>query len=661
MNLRGNFIRSNFRTVAATALLAAVGITPAFAQQGVVSDWSNHHVKFTNPGSEMDALMNGHRQQYQGFVNDARFRAQQFKHSAAVTNRAMPSLSAFSESRNNFSESRNNREPNSGNSSMQGLWTSKLGPVGDGTVQDTFPAEYDASFSSPSCTGDYVVFPVNATGSTTQANLVVYNHLYVNSTSTGFCPGATTPTTFAGYYVYLSETGTNVLHVEGSPVISEDGTQVAFVVNDSTYDYLRLYVLTLGAGGGTEAAPKELTTTSNANSLTYTVVQLAGGSDQGLTSPWVDYTTNTAYVASTGGKVYKVQNVFKITGSTPAPTEVTTTPWPITVASGDALTAPVVDPATSDIIVGASNGDLYCVTSAGASCGAGSKGSFVVSTAAGLTGGTAGAVVSAPIVVDNGATTGTTGWVFAQASYTVATTTGTHGSVSDAYAVLAQAPITTTGLGTAVGVNMGTVSVTATGTSARPTITLNSPALYDGAFDNTYYNSTVSNYVGNLYFCGNESVTYNRPGTSNTALTYDVTPELYRIGFASSGALTGTATALYTPAANTTAEVSGCTPLTEFYNANANSGAGADYLFLGVSGYGAPTGCAGDGCVMNFTLPSTGGSSILPSYSYSLGGNGDGSSGFVIDNQSTDVGASQIYFSNLQTGNATAASQAGLN
>jgi hypothetical protein len=107
--------------------------------------------------------------------------------------------------------------------------------------------------------------------------------------------------------------------------------------------------------------------------------------------------------------------------------------------------------------------------------------------------------------------------------------------------------------------------------------------------------------------------------------------------------------------------VSGCTPLTEFYNANANSGAGADYLFLGVSGYGAPTGCAGDGCVMNFTLPSTGGSSILPSYSYSLGGNGDGSSGFVIDNQSTDVGASQIYFSNLQTGNATAASQAGLN
>lgn len=676
MKSSGCFVRKHFGLAISALLVAAVGITPAFAQQGIVSDWSNHHIKFTSPGSEMDALMNGHRQEWQNFVNGPRYRAQQAKRSAAQASRSANTGSAFSDWRDS------RRDPSRGgdNSSLEGLWTSKLAGVGAGTSQGVFPAEYDANFSSPSCTGDYIAFPVSAAGSTTQANLVVYNHLYVNAAGTGFCSGATTPTTYAAYYVY-PETGGQIYLVQGSPVVSESGTQIAFVVNDTTNKYVRLYVVTLGPGG-TDGAPTELTDagtyggavgasgSGTANGATYRVLLLATA-DQGLTSPWVDYTHNVAYVASTGGKIYKINNVFGTTAPSLA-----ATPWPVTVITGEALTAPVVDPTTGDIFVGAANGDVYCRTSAaGAACGTGAEGSFAVA-AIGHTGGTAGAVIDSPVVVDNGNTTGTTGWVFAQATNTTATatdgTTGTRGTATaDAYAVLAQAPISSTGMGTAVGEDMGTIAVSATYTTTgvhEPAITLTTSNLYSGDFDNEYYNSSGSSYSGHLYFCGYTNATDTNgypPGA--TAVTYNSIPQLWRIGFTSGGALTGTPTAVEALASNTTTEASGCTPLTEFFNANANSGAGEDYLFTGVSGYGSPTGCetAGthDGCVMSFTLPTTATGLAVgatPTATYSLTGNGDGSSGIVIDNQSTDTGASQVYFSNLQTGNATAASQAAL-
>ncbi|HEX5235703.1 MAG TPA: hypothetical protein VFW25_10280, partial [Silvibacterium sp.] len=63
MNLSDIFARKNL-CCAAAALLVAVGTTPAIAQRGIVDDWTNHHVKFMNPGSEMDAVMSGHRQQW---------------------------------------------------------------------------------------------------------------------------------------------------------------------------------------------------------------------------------------------------------------------------------------------------------------------------------------------------------------------------------------------------------------------------------------------------------------------------------------------------------------------------------------------------------------------------------------------------------------------
>jgi len=661
VNFTHSFARKNLG-IAVAAVLVTIGTTPAFAQSAVMSDWSTHHVKFTSPGSQADADMNGRSQEWQAFVNHPRYRMQQLRRSAEWANRVARTKNSISEQDARWNDLRGDR-----GSSLEGLWTAKLAAAGSGTPQGVYPAEYDANFNTPSCTGDYIVFPVNATGSTTQANLVIYNHLYVNGTGTGFCSGATTPTTYAAYYVYPT-TGGQIYLVQGSPVVSEDGTQITFVVNDATNKYMRIYVVTLGAGG-TDGAPTELTDagtyggnagavgSATANGATYRVLLLATN-DQGLTSPWVDYTHNVAYVASTGGKIYKINNIFGTTAPSLA-----ATPWPVTVVNGSALTAPVVDPTTGDIFVGAANGIVYCRTSASAACGTGAAGSFTVG-AVGHTGGTAGAVGESPVVVDNGNTTGTTGWVFAQATYTTATsTTGTgtgHGSAtSNAYAVLAQAPISSTGMGTAVGENMGTIAISSTGTSGRtaPTITLNTSALYSGDFDNEYYNSSGSSYSGHMYFCGFASAS---PADTGNVI-YNSIPQLWRIGFTSAGALTGTPASLYALASNTPGtETSGCTPITEFYNANANSGAGEDYLFVGVSGYGPAPTCTGVGCVMNFELPSGGAAPTSPTAEYSLTGNGSGSSGMVIDNQSTDAGASQVYFGNLQTGFATAASQAGL-
>ncbi len=71
-----------------------------------------------------------------------------------------------------------------------------------------------------------------------------------------------------------------------------------------------------------------------------TTVQISGSGSP--TSPWIDYGTDTAYVGTGDGKLYKISPVFG--GGTPV--VVSDTNWPVTVVtSGKSkiLTAPTVD------------------------------------------------------------------------------------------------------------------------------------------------------------------------------------------------------------------------------------------------------------------------------------------------------------------------------
>src|ERR1019366_8451688 len=51
--------------------------------RGVPNDWSHHHLVFSNPGTEQDAIANGTHDRWLSIVNDPRYIIQQLKRRAA--------------------------------------------------------------------------------------------------------------------------------------------------------------------------------------------------------------------------------------------------------------------------------------------------------------------------------------------------------------------------------------------------------------------------------------------------------------------------------------------------------------------------------------------------------------------------------------------------
>ncbi|HEX5235985.1 MAG TPA: hypothetical protein VFW25_11715, partial [Silvibacterium sp.] len=634
--------------------------TPAIAQRGIVDDWTNHHVKFMNPGSEMDAVMSGHRQQWQNYVNNPRYRAQQIRHSAAWANRFAAVESAFSTSHNLRPATKFK------NSSIKQDWAASIAPSspnGLGTAQDVFPAEFGANFDVASC-ADFVVFPVNTAGASGtgngQANLVGFNNLYTTTCNSG-APSVK--------FAYFIGNGT----VQTSPVLSEDGTKVAFV--ESVAGGSNFHVLTLGTTGNngsdfaSPAVPHTIVdngntvTSAGSNDATDTFVTMNGSPFVTRSAPFVDFTNDVAYVGDDNGVLHKFTGVFQGTLA-----EVTTGGWPFTVTIGTAttLTSPVLDSGdfgntgSAHIFVADNNGLLYCIVS-------GTTPAFCSNpsvSVADLGSGTPGAVFAAPIVVSS-ADGSTPGWVFEEAVNTLQAQTqrtdGKSGNDSSTTTVTSEAVLmqADTNLGNPRRANMGTVSANQTATNKGsfppfPTVTVNLPNLLSGDFDNIYYSGDFS---GHMYFAG------VRNSTNNEASTFDAQPELWRVTFFTAtgggntaGELnTATATAIFRLASNNTnSQRSTSTPLTEFDNGT------TDFLFAGVSSAGAPANCGGFGCVMNFILPGDGTAPTAANAAFSLGANGSGSSGMIIDGDSTVPGASQVYFGNLVNGTAVQVSQSSL-
>ena len=203
-------------------------------------------------------------------------------------------------------------------------------------------ASYAAKYSfdpaaTPSCTNDYVVYGLQTAGVTGgQANLIGLNNLYTGSSPAGVCSGA-------GPNVMFAYNATTIAggHIVGSPVISLDGTKIAFVESLGTASIFHVVKWTSGQGQiGKSAAPSMTSLQYSANATT-------------TSSPWVDYRGDAAYISDDKGVMYKISPVF---GGTPA--LVTTAPWPIQVAA-TRLTPPVLDRQRSLLIAGGRNGNLY--------------------------------------------------------------------------------------------------------------------------------------------------------------------------------------------------------------------------------------------------------------------------------------------------------------
>jgi hypothetical protein len=447
-----------------------------------------------------------------------------------------------------------------------------------------YPAKYSFSFTTASCS-DYVVYPTGTAGATHAASILAFSNLY-----TGGCSG-TVP---SAYWAY--NTGGMVTT---SPVLSLDGTQVAFVQNSGSA--ASLVLLKWAANNGTLSMPVTLSTqtASGYQSCTAPCMFTSAFSTSKtatFSAPYYDYTDDAIYVGDDSGNLLKFTGVFNGT-----PTAATS-PWPVNLGANK-LSPPVYDSGTGKVIVGDFGGILHSVE--------GATGVIQGSTVS------VGDVIADAPLVDS----------IAGSIYYFVTTGDTN--FDHNYNVVFELPTT-------FGLNTTPTAFKPVGTGATGYY------FYAGTFDNVYYSSTT--HTGSLYVVGNTGATTGA--------------NLYRIPI--TGSVMGTPVTPLASALTVNGARPWPSPLSEFCNNGANActtsaaatTAGTDYIFFSVNrgNVGGCTNTAGNGCMLSYNISNpaevaisgTGLNVTTP------GTNGCwATSGLVIDNAvaaGTLAGASQTYF-----------------
>jgi hypothetical protein len=606
--------------------------------------------------------------------------------------------------------------------SLQRDWSINLGVAG------TAPAMYPAKFTfdvgaAPSCTADFVVFPVNAPGGPGQPNIAAFDHLYSGTAGgNGICnrtpSGSDLGTSAEVAWSYNVQGILGGGAVTSSPVLSFDlvgttpsGAKVAFVESTSGGQILTAvvrpghagnnyavgdtgtitggtgalatYQVTAVSGGGVTAftitySGTGQTTRNNAGTTrtsglgngalqlnitavssssaahfhvlawkagdgrsasnlqnvlapvtisTFALTAPAPGSGTAtdlalglstagtdtLSSPFVDYTNDVAYVGNDIGVLYRIKDVF-CTGNNPdcagpiqpAPSLDATwgTGGAVTIGgtcTGGAgqLTAPVLDFVTLNVYVGCADGKLYQISPTGTVT------SLTVgdSRAARIHGG----IVDPPIV------DGVNGFVY------VASGSANNG----ANGVLVQAKV---GLASSVAVPIGSG---------------NQCDLHAPALNNAYYTSPTS--PGALIYIPGVIGTVGpctATGATGGTLRY------YAVTFGAGGVMTPGA-----PAASRSASVgtpgNEFAPMTEFFNPNL--GGGRDLIFFSAITTGD------DMAALNVTNGFPGSAFVAGPVT-----EGFGTSGMVVDNFSTSTQAASVYFNALAE-NAACTGNTGVN
>ena len=308
------------------------------------------------------------------------------------------------------------------------------------------PVKYSLDANAPpDCINDYAAFGLNVAGVTGgQANFVGLNNLY--SGPGGLC-GSGSPTVLFAYNTTTTAGGAVIT----SPVLSLDGTKIAFV--ESATGAAVFHVLTWSSGPGNGTSPTNSADPGVGNSASMTSLTYASITNT-RSSPWVDYNADVAYVGADDGNLYKITGVFNGTPTLAG------APWPITVSANRRLTAPVLDQVTRNIFLGDSRGILFSVNVDTP----GSRASLDV----GLPGALRAGILDGPLVdSDNGT-------VFA-----VSSNDGVGAVVVQADASsLAELQRGRIGAGSTTGTALN---------------------IYDGAFNNNYFNDPNT---GALFLCG---------------------------------------------------------------------------------------------------------------------------------------------------------------
>ena len=464
--------------------------------------------------------------------------------------------------------------------------------------QNQFPAKYRFDVTAENCNSDYVVLGLTLT-SGIQANLVGINNLYTEATPT--CNNGSPWVAFA--YNTVTQTGGQI---KTSPALSEDGTKVAFVESTAGASYFHVLVLPNPIPEppsqiGTVLSPQIPTSCSQPTTAgCMTTLAIESTATDSNSSPWVDYSTDTAYIGADNGLLYKITPVFG--GGQPALVNDPSN-WPVTVSNQaiKILTAPVVDDTAGLIFIGDGEGYLYSVklSSPGKTYSA-------RQTIGWATHGNGTGVVDPPIAVTDPANP-TLDQVFAFTG--CSQVIGIGGAITQLPANFA------TGVpSTANTVDLGSASGTGNCTGEN---------VHSGAFDNAFWVNGSSS--GHMIACG----FVNNGGAPSD-------PEMYFFPFNASHVITSTGSSKFI--VNTT-KGDECSPITEFYNGT------TDRLFFGV---GLTNGFLESSTITtSLTTPTCTGtptSSCVRSPT-ALGG----TSGIVIDNQLSN-GGTNIYFSTLAPG-----------
>ena len=510
-------------------------VTIGYSQlNGVADDWTQHHVVFSNPGTEEQAIKAGRYDEWLKIVNDPRYVMHQMKRGLPAQGPASGDVDAFEAIR----VANRNIDPVGGGvlphrwdpikpkrfrpkSPINTDWNESVGTATSSTAI-AYPAKWSFATGSESCTGDFVIYPTGQAGATAQATILAYYNLYSEC-------GGTVPEVD---WQYNTGTGSTV---SLAPAFSADGSQVAFIQSNGTSAslvLLRYKLITTGSGtlstltSQSSAANYYNSGTGCTAPCVYTIA-LSGTPNDTWSNPYYDYGTDTLFVGDSAGKLHKFTPVFK-----GAPAEVTTT-WPIQMVRGattdsNQLASPVYDSNSGNVFVGST-------TSVSATTG----GYFYAVKAS-------------------------TGAILGYSSTQLDTMYGIRdASLLDPVAEKAYV---------FAGYNSSTASAvyqfSATGfsglTAPAATATLVTGAnsdqayIFAGTFDNTYYTSpSGTSPTGYLYVCP----------------TGDTTDALYQISI-SAGTMSATATE-GPVVGDTGTYYPRCSPITEFYNSNATTAATA--------------------------------------------------------------------------------------
>jgi hypothetical protein len=515
-------------------------------------------------------------------------------------------------------------------------WSISLGTSG------TAPAMYPAKFTfnvtaAPSCANDFVVFPVNAAGTAAQPNLVALNNLYSGTangtTPDGFCNTVTAATVTWAYNVDgiggAAATPTNTGGAATtSPVLSLDGTKVAFV-ESATGSTARFHVVAYAAEG-TVAAPVIFGgSTGRAFSTTAPVASggkgaatdmALGSSTTGtdtLSSPYVDYANDLAYVGNDLGVLYRIKNVFctvsaACSGATP-PAPSLDPSWGTSGAltiggtctgTSAKLTAPVLDFYNLVVYVGCSDGKLYSISQSG------TINSLVVGD--GVASKTFGGIVDPPIV------DGVNGFVYA--------VSGSANSGANGVLVQAKANFSSS-----VAVPIG----------AGNQCNIHAPAL-----SNAYFTSPTA--AGSLIYIGGVTGTV---GPCTAAGATGGKAVLYGATFGTGGVLNSGAPANSLTSGNSVG--SEYAPIGEFFNSNI--GTGEDTLFVSLLRNNSD----GYNNLYSFNITTGWSATVQNDVTEGLG-----ASGIIVDNDAntaTYAQSSSIYFNALNENATCTSPQTGTN